>query len=806
MLDFVIVAFCIFMVIKAMNRLTRKEEAAEGADDQGLPEVLLRHSDSSDPLPALHVGTWRRTNGQENVREACPRKRGDDVPARRKDQGTTDEDSKNASLLLASLLLSCFATLGAASTDDAATLPGQPADIAPSAYQYRADRKPDENPPESWIALMKFAGLPLNKPVDVNAPALKKVLCGLIWEEVRRVRRVALVFGGPAERRPKPEEVVVTCFDAEAKGIPTWWNETTLREAGGPEVSADGREYTFAIPVDTFGLVVSVRGSKDASAYDVPEVRAFAPDRWKQMDLEIEWGFDESTAGLDYSGRIEAYDGRDRPSGAAGRRRRHERQEWRQLGVGVESRRPARRAAEPAATSARRNGGRSGRTTPTRTTSPARSSPCGPGPGNFSFLASDLEHGPILAPEYGFFVRATRLSPAETSEADPEEAVPRRCSTTSSTPCSAIRRFAAGTPAATRRGSPATPTDQPVTVEGITFPARCVAMHPGEDRDVAVGWRSPIDGRVGLTASDRRRASQRRRRRRVVPRVHRRRRTESARPRSHRPRRRTVILASTAKSNSPTSPSARATCSRWSSAAAATTSATAPRSTLVVIESGGEKRTWDLAKDVLADIRSGNPHADSLGNAGVWSFFQPTPPSLHQPPFELSSRATSAREFVRELAARNLTTIRQRTRQHAEQTWDGAVAAMYPGKTLPPIPKPASEPPMKVEVPCERLTAQWNLGAWHLARHAVKDDRGRLRFNDHPYGILAAETYLVLYALDLTGVHDAAADGLDQWLALPLANEKPVGLFSDGDGCLAHAVGPPGVGGNMDGVDFLCRI
>ena len=63
-------------------------------------------------------------------------------------------------------------------------LAGQPADVAPSAYQYRADRKSEENPPESWIGLMKYASLPFDKTVDVNAPALKKVLCGLMWEEV----------------------------------------------------------------------------------------------------------------------------------------------------------------------------------------------------------------------------------------------------------------------------------------------------------------------------------------------------------------------------------------------------------------------------------------------------------------------------------------------------------------------------------------------------------------------------------------------------------------------------------------------
>ena len=32
-------------------------------------------------------------------------------------------------------------------------------------------------------------------------------------------------------------------------------------------------------------------------------------ETWKKMDLEIEWGFDSTTAGKDYSGRIEAYDG-----------------------------------------------------------------------------------------------------------------------------------------------------------------------------------------------------------------------------------------------------------------------------------------------------------------------------------------------------------------------------------------------------------------------------------------------------------------------------------------------------------------
>ena len=89
------------------------------------------------------------------------------------------------------------------------------------------------------------------------------------------MRRVALVWNGAPERRPKPEDVVLTFFDAEApNNIPTWWNQTVLREAGKPEVSSDGTTYTFTIPVDIFGLVVGVRGGQSASAYEVPVVRA----------------------------------------------------------------------------------------------------------------------------------------------------------------------------------------------------------------------------------------------------------------------------------------------------------------------------------------------------------------------------------------------------------------------------------------------------------------------------------------------------------------------------------------------------
>ena len=56
-LDFLIVAFCIFLVVKQINRF--KAAPPPAAHDQGLPQVLHRHSHSGHACPALHVRTGR---------------------------------------------------------------------------------------------------------------------------------------------------------------------------------------------------------------------------------------------------------------------------------------------------------------------------------------------------------------------------------------------------------------------------------------------------------------------------------------------------------------------------------------------------------------------------------------------------------------------------------------------------------------------------------------------------------------------------------------------------------------------------
>jgi hypothetical protein len=501
----------------------------------------------------------------------------------------------------ATLLMCMIALVASSSAKGGETsldqLVGQPADISSSAYQYRADRKADANPPESWFALMRYANQPVNKPVDLTAAAIKQALCGLLWEEIRPVKTLELTWPADAQRRPAPEELAITTLMNQGSASSWWNNLAAVKQAVKPRVSADGATYIYDLGKDTCGIVVSVVGGKVASDFDVPAVRALTADTWKKMDVEIEWGFDPATAEKDFSGRIEAYDGvvaslspldGDKSTTA-------ESSSWRSIG-GESARRGVKlsllyvgtskwRTVQPF-TSQRDDVARTIVTLWTKG-------------GNFSFLAADLENGPILAPEYGFFVRRTSKLPAIPSEA----------------------------------------------------------------------------------------------------------------------------------------------------------------------------------------------------------------------PFSLASQATSAAEFIKELKSRNLKSVRQRIRLHPEQTWEGATTAMR-GANLPPHPKPPAgfEPAMKVQVPCERLTAQWNLGVWHLTRHCEKHPKnGRLWFNDFPYGILGAETYLVLAALDVMGSHAAAEDGLDQWTSLPMdpsskghhewaLPDRPNGLFTEGHGCLTHAVGPNGVGGQMDGV------
>ena len=174
-----------------------------------------------------------------------------------------------------------------------------------------------------------------------------------------------------------------------------------------------------------------------------------------------------------------------------------------------------------------------------------------------------------------------------------------------------------------------------------------------------------------------------------------------------------------------------------------------------------------------------------------------------------------ARRFQQELAAKNPKTMRQRLRERQpEQSYAEAMKAVFGDTPLPPFPEPPYEPAMQIDVPEKQLVSQWRLGAWHLKRHSRKvDPRNPFRglcangdwepdANIYEVGIwpprgdagfaIGSESFQILMALDMLGVHDVAEGGLNFWLKARkyaegnfhgMGNPR-VNFFSDFDGLL----------------------
>lgn len=179
--------------------------------------------------------------------------------------------------------------------------------------------------------------------------------------------------------------------------------------------------------------------------------------------------------------------------------------------------------------------------------------------------------------------------------------------------------------------------DEAVRLSGgaITVPASSVLVHPGAERDVGIVWRSPISGKVRVRA-----------------------RAAHAHPSGGDG----VSWAISCHGKNGRKTLARGTIDRGGSQAIPATAQAGKLDAVVVekdeslvfmvgprgshqcdstvvgvalTEIGGSGRVWDLAEDLAGDltgdliedlagdIQSGNPHADSLGNATVWYLVAP---------------------------------------------------------------------------------------------------------------------------------------------------------------------------------------
>ena len=150
----------------------------------------------------------------------------------------------------------------------------------------------------------------------------------------------------------------------------------------------------------------------------------------------------------------------------------------------------------------------------------------------------------------------------------------------------------------------------------------------------------------------------------------------------------------------------------------------------------------------------------------------------------------TARQFTRELAAKNLKGVRQMVREHREAaSWDELMQKVRlstcpAGTAVPPLPK-VDDPPMLVQLSDPRWTDAWRAASFQL--------KGR-----HMWGGLAFEVGRVAHQMDMVGLHDEANKVYEHFLKAPGA--KSDGDYSDGKGALEWATSMRhGMGYSHDG-------
>jgi hypothetical protein len=144
-----------------------------------------------------------------------------------------------------------------------------------------------------------------------------------------------------------------------------------------------------------------------------------------------------------------------------------------------------------------------------------------------------------------------------------------------------------------------------------------------------------------------------------------------------------------------------------------------------------------------------------------------------------ASSGQTARRFARELAAQNLKSIRQMTREHPEAaSWDELMREVRlwrcPQGTIVPPFMQVKDPVVEVQLSDERWTDMWRVATDQL--------RGR-----HMWGNLAHEVGRPLRVMEMVGLHAETLPLYEYFLQSP--GVKSDGDFSDGKGSFEWAKG-----------------
>ncbi|HEY4283984.1 MAG TPA: hypothetical protein VGM62_13035 [Chthoniobacterales bacterium] len=221
-------------------------------------------------------------------------------------------------------------------------LAGQPVDIAPWAYLWRANLSVQEKPEAYFIPrrleridkVYRTAFTTLTpeelKSVYYDEPSLLKpllpapkgrLLTGLLWVGSLADYQVELHWPADVQAIPSPDAIEVRSYPT-AWGWFGWTVDVVLEK---PERSPDGRtwiykpeagakmDWAYGQQVDAATEMVAVFSGGGARAKGVkpavPIVRVTGPNlgNWKRMDVEIEWGFQAPGKAANFDGRLETY-------------------------------------------------------------------------------------------------------------------------------------------------------------------------------------------------------------------------------------------------------------------------------------------------------------------------------------------------------------------------------------------------------------------------------------------------------------------------------------------------------------------
>jgi hypothetical protein len=213
-------------------------------------------------------------------------------------------------------------------------LVGQPVDLAPWAYAWRADRAVQEKPEAYFIphrleridTVYRTAATALPpdqlKSIFYNMPDVLKPLppapkmklaAGLLWTGSVSKYQVELHWPVEVKQVPSPDAVEVRVYPTSFG----WFGWTVDQILSHPEISSDHRTWIYhpdpnAKMDSSYNQRVDAATEMVAVFSDQPAIPRIAVTglslgKWKRMNIEIEWGFQKPIRETDFHFQLEPH-------------------------------------------------------------------------------------------------------------------------------------------------------------------------------------------------------------------------------------------------------------------------------------------------------------------------------------------------------------------------------------------------------------------------------------------------------------------------------------------------------------------